>query len=79
VAKERLKALEILIAQKNYKFRQSNASKPLIVLVEENKNSIASGYDQFYNPVRIHGNIPRHSWVEIGQYAIKEKYNEATI
>ena len=79
IAKERLRALEELVAKKNYKFRQQNSDIPLMVLVEENKNSIASGYDQFYNQVRIHGDIAKHSWVEIGQYAIEEKYNEATI
>ena len=79
VAKERLKALESLVAQKNYQFRQKNRDIPLVVLVEESKNSMASGYDQFYNMVRIHGDIPRQSWVEIGRYSIKESENEATI
>lgn len=79
VAKERLKALQELVSEKNYKFRQQNSNIPLTVLVEENKNSIASGYDQFYNPVRIHGDISKHTWVEVGRYSVKEDFNEAII
>lgn len=77
IAKQRLKALQDLVAKKNYEFRLKNANVALDVLVEENKNSLALGYDQFYNQVQIFGDAQKHSWVKVGRYSVKEKYNEA--
>ncbi len=77
IAKQRLKSIEALISQKNFEFRK-NSRVPLEILVEEKKNGIYSGYDQFYNKIYIESERDLlKEWVTIEDYDIKEEGNYA--
>ncbi len=77
IAKSRLKELNSIINKKNYNFRVKNRV-PLEVLVEDKKDDIYTGYDQFYNKVVIKSknNIAKE-WVKIGEYDVREDNNRA--
>jgi len=78
VAKERYKKIKELIETKNRLFRQKRV--PLKVLVESRKDGRYIGYDQFYNPVHIISDLDlRGTWVEIGEYEVKERVNVAVV
>jgi len=75
VAKQRLKNIETLIAQKNFEFRKKNRV-PLEILVEEKKDGIYVGYDQFYNKIMIESNKDiLKKWINIEDYEVKEEGN----
>lgn len=78
VAKERLKCIEALVAEKNRAFRQKHHRTPLDVLVEEGKKGIFSGYDQFFNKVVIHSSRDLlKEWVTLNHYDIQKEANVA--
>ena len=78
IAKERLKSIEKLVAQKNKAFREHHKNQPLEVLVEECKGDTYIGYDQFFNKVLIQS---KHDllkeWVTLTEYDIHEEANHA--
>ena len=79
IAKERLKTLEKIVKENNYKFRQLH-DKGLLVLVEETKDDYQVGYDQYFN--RVHIKSPLHlekEWVYIDKAQIKEEGTFANI
>lgn len=78
IAKERLKSIEALVADKNHAFRQKHYNTPLDVLVEEGKHGIFSGYDQFFNKVIIHSSRDLlKEWVTLNHYDIQKEANVA--
>jgi MiaB-like tRNA modifying enzyme len=78
VAKERLKQIESLVKAKNLAFRQAHAKTPLEILVEEEKEGLYSGYDQFFNTITIHSERDLlKEWVKIESYEILEECNHA--
>jgi len=52
IAKERHRELSVLIKAKNYDFRMAN-NQNLEVLIEQGKDGVYSGYDQYFNKVEI--------------------------
>lgn len=77
VAKERLKMIETLVEQKNFAFRKTH-QKPLEVLIEEGKDGIFSGYDQYFNKMIVHTNRDiLKEWVTLTHYDIKTEANYA--
>lgn len=79
VAKERLKILEQIVQKNNLKFREDN-QVPLLVLVEEEKDNLQIGYDQFYNKIFIKSDLNlQKEWVIVEKFDIKEEGNYATV
>jgi len=77
IAKKRLKDIEALIAQKNYEFRQKHRV-PLEILVEEKKDGLFVGADQFYNKIEIESDRDiLKEWVTITDYEVKKEGNYA--
>lgn len=79
LAKTRLKELEGIIKKKNFEFRLKNRV-PLDILVENQKDNVYTGYDQFYNKMYIksNSNITKE-WINIGEYDVREDGNYAKI
>ncbi len=74
VAKERLKELEDIIKEKNYHFRKRQ--KTLDILVESSTENCFSGYDQFFNPMKITSSEDiLGDWIEVSQYEVKKDEN----
>ncbi len=77
VAKLRHSKVTKLIEEKNYNFRSKN-KKPLEVLVEEFKEGYFTGFDQFYNRIKIKSNENlQNEWLEINEYEVKKDMNYA--
>ena len=73
VAKQRLKQIQNIVKQNNYKFRKKH-NKNLLVLVEDANR----GYDQFFNPVMIKSSDDlSKSWVLLENVEVKEDSNYA--
>jgi len=74
VAKSRLAELSRVIDEKNYQFRKNN--KPLEILVEQEKNGVYLGYDQFFNQIEI---TSSHDivgdWIYLEDYEVNKKIN----
>jgi len=77
ISKSRHKELTVLIAQKNLEFRKS-CSTPLQVLVENGKDEIYRGFDQYYNKITISSkeNISSE-WVVIDSHIAQPEGNHA--
>ena len=76
ISKIRQKELNDIILSNNYKFRKQ--SKPLEVLIEQNKNGKYLGYDQFYNQIEINSNSDIvGDWIYVSDYDITKKINKA--
>ena len=76
-AKHRLKEIEALIYEKNFEFRKNNRV-PLEILVEDKKDGLFIGYDQFYNKISIESNRDiLKEWVNIEDYDVKKEGNYA--
>jgi len=74
VSKQRLKELDETIKQKNFEFRKRQ--KSLDILIESQKNSIYSGYDQFFNPIEVSsGSDIVGDWIVCEEYEVKENHN----
>ncbi|AXK48819.1 tRNA (N(6)-L-threonylcarbamoyladenosine(37)-C(2))-methylthiotransferase MtaB [Aliarcobacter trophiarum LMG 25534] len=80
IAKDRYIELVEIIKDKNYKFREKikNSSIKLEVLVEQEKNGIFTGFDQFFNQVSISSKEDLvGDWLILDDYLVKENKNEA--
>ena len=78
-AKSRLKLLEAITEENNYRFRQRH-NRNLQVLVEERKEHFQTGYDQFYNRVYIDSPLDlEKEWVEIAQAEVRREGNFAKV
>jgi len=78
IAKERLKQIEALIHAKNIAFRQAHRHVALDVLVEESKEGLFIGYDQFFNKVTLQSKRDiLKEWVSIASYDILGECNHA--
>jgi len=79
VAKERLKVIEAIVHENNFNFRKRH-HKNLQVLVEERKNGLQSGYDQYFNRVFIDSKLDlQKEWVEISEADVREEGNFAKV
>lgn len=84
VAKQRLHQLKSFVAQNNMRFRETH-KVPLQVLCESRtqlKSSfVYSGFDQFFNRVRINTDCDNleGQWIDIDTYEIKQEGNDAKI
>ncbi len=78
-AKERLRMLEAITEEKNYRFRKSH-NRYLQVLVEEHKDGYQVGYDQYYNRVYIDSPLDlEKEWVEIELAEVRQEGNFAKV
>ncbi len=78
VAKKRLKELEALVKEKNYRFRLSKKDVELTVLVEEKRDGFYVGFDQFYNKIYIKSKTDiSKEWISIGDYDVEFERNYA--
>ena len=76
IAKKRLAELMLKVEYKNKLFRLKQ--KNLDILVEEKKNGLYTGYDQYFNRIHIKSNEDLiGNWVNIKHYNIGEKENNA--
>ncbi len=77
VAKLRHKELTSLVKQKNYEFRKTH-NKNLTVLIENSKEGIFRGYDEYYNQVVVESQKDiEHSWILIDSCEVKSEGNYA--
>jgi len=78
IAKLRHKELTKIVKQKNYEFRLKH-NKNLTVLIENSKDGIFRGYDEYYNQVAVESNEDiEHSWILIDSVEVKKEGNCAT-
>lgn len=76
VAKRRLTELTNIIDEKNYRFRQKKQN--LEVLIEQKKDNIYLGYDQFFNQIEISSEADLvGDWIQIPQYIVDKDTNRA--
>lgn len=80
IAKERLNILKNIVKENNYNFRKNHQNTKLEILVENKKDDIFEGYDQFFNKIKIHSlkDISKE-WLSVEKYNIKEEYNEVVL
>jgi len=77
VAKARHRELTEIVRRKNREFRERHR-QDLIVLVEQGKDGVYRGYDQYYNRVRIEsGEDLSNTWVLLNDVRVEEKENHA--
>lgn len=81
IAKERLHQLNHLIKTKNLDFRKNlqKEKKPLHILIESNQNDIHTGFDQYFNKVRIKSSTPLSKWLFIKEYEVLSEVNSVEI
>lgn len=79
IAKDRLHALNELIAENNFRFRQKNAQTPLEVLIESTQGGYSIGLDQFFNKLKLESSRPSSTWITIPSYEIHKSGNTASI
>lgn len=79
LAKERLQILKAIVEKNNYEFRKKQNVK-LEILVENLKNGVYEGYDQFFNKIKIisQKNLARQ-WISLDKYEVKDKFNQAIL
>ncbi|MDD2697981.1 MAG: tRNA (N(6)-L-threonylcarbamoyladenosine(37)-C(2))-methylthiotransferase MtaB [Arcobacteraceae bacterium] len=76
VAKKRLSELSSIIDEKNYKFRKNTTT--LEVLIEQKKDNIYLGYDQFFNQIEVTSKADLvGDWIQLNQYTIDKEINRA--
>jgi MiaB-like tRNA modifying enzyme len=77
-AKKRLHQLKEIVKQKNISFRKNIQKEniPLRILVENKKDDICYGIDQYFNKIQINTNKDlSHTWIDIKEYEIKDNFN----
>lgn len=79
VAKERLHAINELIAENNFHFRQKHAHIPLEVLIESTQGEMILGLDQFFNKLKIKSSHIPSTWTTISSYQVQKDGNTASI
>jgi len=79
VAKERLHELEELIKEKNFEFRKAFEGD-LEVLIENEKDGLYHGYDQYFNKIVIESDEDLlGNWITVADYEVREEFNYARI
>jgi len=79
IAKERHKALTALIAQKNHAFREAH-TQGLEVLLENGKEGVFHGFDQFFNKVSVRSDEELSgNWVLLNNVEAAYEGNQATL
>jgi len=79
IAKERHKELTQLIKEKNYLFRKEHTSN-LEVLLENGKDGIFYGFDQYFNRIEVQSQEDLSSnWVHINQLEVTKDANKAKL
>ncbi|MCI0500722.1 MAG: tRNA (N(6)-L-threonylcarbamoyladenosine(37)-C(2))-methylthiotransferase MtaB [Epsilonproteobacteria bacterium] len=69
VAKKRLAELTSIIETKNYHFRQQKQN--LEILIEQKKDNIYLGYDQFFNQIEVSSVADLvGDWINVSQYKV---------
>jgi tRNA A37 methylthiotransferase MiaB len=77
IAKLRLKELTAIIDKKNFEFRNNNHN--LDILIEQYKNDVYVGYDQYFNQIEVSSKEDLiGNWINIDNYDVKDKINIAT-
>ena len=77
VSKERHKELTELIQEKNLNFRHKHNSN-LTVLIENGKDRVYRGYDQYFNSVMVESSKDiKHNWITLEKIEVREKGNYA--
>ncbi len=76
-AKRRLHEIEAIVKEKNYTFRKT-ITQPLHVLIESQKEGYYTGYDQFFNQIKVKSTQDlMGNWLEIENFEVKEDANYA--
>jgi MiaB-like tRNA modifying enzyme len=74
IAKKRLSELTSIIEEKNYHFREKKQN--LEVLIEQKKDNIFIGYDQFFNQMEVESVADLvGDWINVSQYSVDLDYN----
>jgi tRNA A37 methylthiotransferase MiaB len=69
IAKKRLSELTSIIDEKNYHFREKKQN--LEVLIEQKKDNIYLGYDQFFNQIEVTSKADLvGDWINVAEYSI---------
>jgi tRNA A37 methylthiotransferase MiaB len=77
VAKGRHRELTEIVRRKNLAFRRAH-DRDLTVLVEQGRDGLYQGYDQYYNRVRISSEESlEHTWVYLPKVDVEAKENHA--
>jgi len=77
IAKERHRALVEMIKAKNLSFRQKYNTN-LSVLIENAKEGIYHGYDQYFNKIEVKSNLDISSeWITLNQVEVGDEKNMA--
>jgi len=72
-AKKRAKILEEIVKKNNYNFRKEKGE--LLVHIEDFKNGYSTGYDEYYNKMKIKKEFQKGEWVRVKDYNVKEEGN----
>ncbi|WP_457562075.1 radical SAM protein, partial [Caminibacter pacificus] len=75
IAKKRAKILDEIVKRNNYEFRLKNKNLPLFVHIEDFKDGYFTGYDEFYNKMKLKGDFNKGEWVRVKNYEVKEIEN----
>ena len=79
IAKERHKELTALVNAKNYAFRRAHTDN-LEVLLENGKDGVYHGFDQYFNKVEVKSEEDLSSnWVLLNQVEVTAHGNKAQI
>ncbi len=74
VSKKRAIELRQIVEEKNKIFRENK--KPLKVLIENCKDGIYRGYDQFFNKMEVQSDTNLiGDWIEVGDYEVEKNKN----
>ena len=77
IAKERHRELTSIIKEKNYQFRKEH-SKNLEVLIENGREGIYHGYDQYFNKIEVRSDEDLSSnWITIREAMVDNDKNMA--
>jgi tRNA A37 methylthiotransferase MiaB len=77
IAKLRHKELTAIIKEKNLQFRKDRSSN-LEVLVENGKNGLYNGYDQYFNRIEIQSSEDLSgNWISVDNVIVKGDKNVA--
>ncbi len=76
IAKNRLAELTSIIDEKNYAFRSKQTN--LEVLIEQKKDNIYLGYDQFFNQIEVTSKADLvGDWIQLSKFNIDKEINRA--
>jgi len=79
IAKERHRELTAIVKAKNFAFRRDHSSE-LEVLLENGKNGIYQGFDQYFNRVTVTSDEDLSSnWVLLNNVEVCDEGNKANI